>query len=148
MKYVARAGVAVILIFIVLVGLVYLMPGDVVTSKYRSLDEARSDQLFGRGWLPDILPPSAHSIRVSNNLNLNTSDGSFSFNASDFPMFATKLRPYTPVVSPFVAYDQHIEKMKRKGFQSFVYEEDKTVWVFFCKQRIAYCEYDMWLRRG
>ena len=147
MRSVARVGTALVAILVVLLGLVYLLPSDVVTSNYRSREDARSDRLFGRGWLPDILPPSAHSIRVSNNLDFNTSNGWFSLNASEFPMFAGNLRPYQPVRSPFAAYDEHIEKMMRKGFQSFLYEEGETVWVFHCKARTAYCEYDMWLRR-
>ncbi len=56
---------------------------DVVESNYATLAEARADQLFGRGWLPDVLPASAFNIRTSNNLDLNQSEGEFSFRPDD-----------------------------------------------------------------
>ena len=150
MKYVIRAGAVLLLLCIAAAFgvFLYLQPSDVVMSNYRSLEAARADRLFDRGWLPDILPPSAHSIRTSNNLDLNTSEGQFSFSASEYPSFAAQLQPYRPVVAPFVAFDEGVTKMKHKGFQPLIYEVDGTVWVFFCKPGNGYCEYDMWLRRG
>ena len=50
---------------------------DVVTSNYETMQDARNDRLFERGWLPDILPDSTTSIRTSNDLDINTSVGEF-----------------------------------------------------------------------
>ncbi len=48
-----------------------------VTKRYATLDDARRDRLFERGWLPDILPPSARDIRVTSDLDVNSSEGEF-----------------------------------------------------------------------
>src|SRR5688500_8592456 len=71
-------GVVVAVGCIILVALL-LLPTDVVDNRYSSLADARADHLFERGWLPDILPASAHDIRTTNNLDLNLSEGEFSF---------------------------------------------------------------------
>jgi hypothetical protein len=148
MKLIARVGIGLIAIVVAVGGLLHFLPSDVVTSDYQSLAEARADGLFDRGWLPDILPSSAHSIRTSNNLDVSTSNGWFSFHAAEFPRFVAQVKPFKPVAAPFVAYDEKIDEMKRRGFQPLIYEEDSTVWVFFCESGKGYCEYDMWLRRG
>jgi hypothetical protein len=52
---------------------------DVVSSHYATLAQARANQLFDKGWLPDVLPPSTYDIRTSNDVERNTSVGEFRF---------------------------------------------------------------------
>ena len=118
-----------------------------VKDQYSTLDAAREDQLFERGWLPDILPPSAPNIKTSNNLDVNTSVGQFSFKPSEYHLLVTKLQPYEKVVTPFVRWDNKVEKLKRKGFTPLTYEINSSIWVFFCKPEIDYCEYTLWSYR-
>ena len=66
---------------------------DVVTRTYATLDDARRDRLFERGWLPDILPPSAREIRVSSNVDVNTAKGEFSLDPEHFAVFTWALAP-------------------------------------------------------
>ena len=142
--------IATVLSFIVvgLVGLVLVLAGDVVTSRYTSISAARADNLFDRGWLPDILPPSAHTIRTSNDLDLNISDGEFSFVPSEYPLLASHVKPYKTIATPFANFEKDVARMQNKGFLLSTYAEEKTTWVFFCKPEKGYCEYTMWLRRG
>jgi len=57
-----------VLVFLFLAGY-----GDVVTDDYVTYKDAVKDNLFIRGWLPEILPQSTRDIRTENNLDLNTS---------------------------------------------------------------------------
>ena len=142
--------IATVLLCIVagFLGLIFVLPRDVVTSRYTTLAAARSDNLFERGWLPDILPPSANSIRTSNDLDVNTSEGEFSFSPSDYSFFASHVRPFKNVEAPFANFAESVARMQSRGFQPSVYVEEKTTWVFFCKEEAGYCEYNMRLRRG
>jgi hypothetical protein len=125
-----------------------LMSSDVVESDYASLQEAHADQLFERGWLPDILPPSAHDIRTSNNLDLNTSVGGFYFASADYDQFASHLAPYVSMEAPFDRFEQKVQRKRARGFAPGVFVDENSVWVFMCKAREGYCEYDMWLKNG
>ena len=96
---------------------------DVVTRAYATLNDARRDGLFERGWLPDILPPSTWQIRVSSNLDMNTADGEFSFDPEHFAVFTARLRP------------------RKDG--SFEFSVDRNTWVFTCDSSHAHCHYSM-----
>jgi hypothetical protein len=129
-------------------GFLVVIPGDVVTSRYATLNDARTEELFGRGWLPDILPASSHSIRTENNLDLNTSVGEFSFSPPDYAAFATRLRPYdSSLGSVSSGLKKEVQKMQRQRFHPGLFVEDNSTWLFFCQTERGYCEYTMWLRK-
>lgn len=137
-----------ILACVVVFGFVFLLSIDVVTSRYTTLAAARADNLFSRGWLPDILPPSATNIRTSNNLDINTSDGEFSFVPSEYSLLTARVQPYKTMRTPFANFGKDATRMQCKGFLLSTYAEEDSIWVFFCKPAKGYCEYSMWLRRG
>ena len=66
--------------------------GDTVTSNYATYADAEKDNLFDRGWLPDILPVSTANIRTKNSLDDNASRGSFEIPKPDIDVFKSKLR--------------------------------------------------------
>jgi len=66
---------------------------DRFTETYSTQKEPGQDQVFERGWLPDILPASAHSLRVSGDVDINNGDGEFLVSAADLAPFAAKLTP-------------------------------------------------------
>ncbi|MEZ9447204.1 hypothetical protein [Vibrio splendidus] len=72
-----------------------LMSGcsDVVSDEYSTYAQAKQERLFDRGWLPDILPKSTVKIEVNNDLDANTSEGSFIINESALSEFIGKLQP-------------------------------------------------------
>jgi hypothetical protein len=93
-----------------------------VTKRYATLDDARKDRLFERGWLPDILPSSTHDIRVTSDLDVNTCEGEFSFDPAHFAGFVAQLR--------------------RIG-QSFQYSADRSTWTFSCDSARGHCRFSM-----
>ena len=93
-----------------------------VTERYATLDDARRDRLFERGWLPDILPPSARDIRVTSDLDVNSSEGEFSFDPMHFAAFVAQLRPVG---------------------DSFQYSAARSTWTFSCDSARGYCRFSM-----
>jgi len=93
-----------------------------VTKRYATLNDARRDGLFDRGWLPDILPPSARDIRITSDLDVNSSEGEFSFDAIHFAAFVAQLRPVG---------------------ESFQYSADRYTWTFSCDSARGHCRFSM-----
>lgn len=141
------SGVVVAVVCTIVATLLFL-PGDVVENRYSSLADARTDHLFERGWLPDILPASAHDIRTTNNLDLNLSEGEFSFKPVEAAAFVSRVQPYRAVPNQFESIEPLAAKMRRKGFEAYSFTNEDTAWVFFCKAETGYCEYTMWLHKG
>jgi hypothetical protein len=129
---------------IILASALTLLGCDVVTNRYATLQEARADSLFQRGWLPDILPPSTRNIRTSNDLDLNISSGVFHFSSNEFPRFSATLQPYTRRDSPLRSLEGDISRLMRQGFKPYEYVAAETVWVFLCNAEQGVCEYRMW----
>jgi hypothetical protein len=94
---------------------------DRATRTYATLEDARKDRLFERGWLPDILPPSSRAIRVSSDLDTNRSEGEFSFDPVDFAAFTARLSPTAD--------------------QRFQYSADSQTWIFSCDPSRGHCRY-------
>ena len=61
------------------------------TSRYGSTSEARDEQLFLKGWLPDILPESATGIVVTTYVDIGWCEGEFNLPASDMTKFLGRL---------------------------------------------------------
>jgi hypothetical protein len=118
--------------------------GDIVTSRYPNLEAARTDQLFERGWLPDILPSTTQEIETTNNLDLSTSEGRFSLKTNEWHALQSRLTSGAQQ-APFEDWSATLSKMKAKGFSVWHYADPNTTWVFFCKAEITYCEYTMWM---
>ena len=65
--------------------------GDVVTTRFATLEDATSQRAFERGWLPPVLPDSARSIAETNNLDANTGTGSFVYDVSERASYVERL---------------------------------------------------------
>jgi hypothetical protein len=138
-----------LLVFIVLAVLtaVWAIPRDAVTSRYATLQEARADRLFKRGWLPDLLPPSTHDLRVSAHVDLNNATGEFHFSPAEFNAFGRNLGPYTKPKSPFTGFADSVDAHLRRGYPALQYVTENNTWVFLCKPEQGICSYAMWLSR-
>jgi len=143
---VSRLVLALITLVVGALILFVALPSDVVTFQYAKLQAARENDLFKRGWLPDILPPSTYKIRVSNDLDRNTSEGFFSFESSEYSLFKAHLRPYQDLDTPYVGFDETIKRARSEGFETFVYKNSDSTWLISCKDTEGYCKYIMWLR--
>jgi hypothetical protein len=126
----------------------YFLFSDIVTNDYATLADAKRDEVFGRGWLPNILPTSATSIRTSNNLDINTSEGQFYFDSRDAQIFFGQLRPYSRTDNPFADYSKKLRRMEAKGYTAYEFSNDYSVWVFLCDSKKGHCVYDMWPKRN
>ena len=84
---------------------------DVVSDEYATYELAQQDRLFDRGWLPDILPSSTLQIEVNNDLDINTSEGSF--------------RIYEPQLSEFIA---KLTRTPSKG--EYLFTDNDNTWTF------------------
>ena len=138
MKSAMRIARVIALILLGCIAVIFLLlliiPSNTVTSRYDRLQDARADGLFDRGWLPDVLPPTAFDIEVSNNLDLNMSAGEFSFDPAEYPLLLEKTRPY-PTGGKAGG--------NRDGLEERLIENDGAIWVFRCSKSRGYCEYDM-----
>lgn len=84
---------------------------DIVQIHYENYQQAQADQLFERGWLPDVLPVSTTQIEVANDLDNNTSQGSFVIAEKEMAQFLSQLQP--------------LETANQYRFES-----DNSVWIF------------------
>ncbi|HDY8107449.1 TPA: hypothetical protein RQK97_004520 [Vibrio vulnificus] len=84
---------------------------DIVQSHYDNYQQAQADQLFERGWLPDVLPVSTTQIEVANDLDNNTSQGSFVIAEKEMAQFLSQLQPL-------------------ESANQYRFESDNSVWIF------------------
>jgi hypothetical protein len=117
---------------------------DVVTRDYKTYNDAVSDELFGRGWLPEFIPSSSFNIKTSNNLDLNTSEGEFSFPPADTQAFVTKLHRYSDRKSPYVEHEKVVKKTIGQGYTPYEYTRDSWIWVFFLNADKGHAYYILW----
>lgn len=148
MKLAMRVVLALLFLLVGGLAVLFLLPSDVVTTKYLTVQAARDDELFARGWLPDILPPSARDIRVSNNLDLNISEGEFFFDAKDARTLREKIAYRPNLQAPFDDWANYVEKKRKAGFEIGSYSDEASDWIFLCRYQHGKCEYVTWLRKN
>ena len=117
---------------------------QVETSVSLTLKQAYELHLIEQGWLPDILPASAHRIRMLNNPCLKCAQGEFCFDASDWQSFSAKLRSEKMMEAPFINWAKSLRTMQDDGHSLWHYPATGRHWVFFCKEE-GHCEYVMWM---
>lgn len=115
-----------------------------VTNRYDSLAEARAEQLFERGWLPDILPPSAYAIRTTNDLDHNTSNGEFSFSPSQGDRFYERLTPGAPDRTGSTDWSETVASYQRRDYSAWSHRMESDTWAFFCTPSNDKCDYFLW----
>lgn len=78
-------------LFFILMITLLILSCDTVQDSYTTYQQAKDSQLFKRGWLPDILPTTTIDFSISNELDSNTSHGSFNIPKADIAQFIDKL---------------------------------------------------------
>lgn len=117
---------------------------DTAERNYDTLSDARADQLFERGWLPDILPLSARNITTKNQLDLNYSTGDFSFDPKHAAVFTARVSPGAIPLTKFAHWNKIVEDYEAEGLKAWSFRDDSSRWVFFCDMGRGYCEYMMY----
>jgi hypothetical protein len=121
-------------------GCISIFPSLIVKHAYPTLADARRDELFGKGWLPDILPPSTHAIRTENNLDLNISSGEFRIAPHEMPLFEARLKRGA-AETRFNDWKGTIEEYADDGYIAWTYRQEGDAWTFFCKADVGHCDY-------
>jgi hypothetical protein len=117
---------------------------DVVTSRFDTWEDAEASQLVERGWLPGILPHSATDLVVRNDLDLNTSQGNFSFDPEDYETFRESIiSPYAPSTELMNAVGSEYEIHSGRGYPVLFHVESESQWVFLCMPEQGVCRYHM-----
>ena len=132
-------GATVVIVFTsVYAWLIYL---ESVEESYSTRDGAVEARLFERGWLPDIIPESARRIEIVNNLDINTSTGSFEFDLNDLDDFVRDIQDTNKDDSRRMGSLQRMEELSDEGYMSFYYSNGGTLWRFFIHPSEGRCEY-------
>lgn len=118
--------------------------GDVVTDHYKTYNDALKDNLFADGWLPEFIPSSSFNITTSHDLDLNTSEGEFSFPPSAAESFTTRLFPYAGRKSPYLDIDKLLDQRKLQGYVLYEFPKDNYVWVLFVNREKGHAYYHLW----
>jgi hypothetical protein len=116
---------------------------DQFTERYSTLEEARRNQLFERGWLPDVLPTSSHSLRVSGDVDINAAQGEFSFQRAEFEGFVAKLLSMPAKVASDIVVERTSE-LENEGYIARAFTDDQYTWIFLCSREREHCEYYGW----
>lgn len=111
--------------------------GDTVRSHYATRQMAEGDRLFERGWLPEMIPSSSFDIVTRNDLDLNTSEGEFSFAPADAADFRVKLRRMEVREIPESAQFRYLER----GYWPYEYNKGER-WIFYIHESRGHCEYE------
>ncbi|MDR1076156.1 MAG: hypothetical protein LBL59_07675 [Xanthomonadaceae bacterium] len=154
MSGIKRGGIMFLLIVIGLLAfaamswMVFTWHGAKMDRRYDTLADARAGGLFQQGWLPDALPPSARSIRTSNNLDLNLSFGGFEMAVADADAFFARLDAPAPAEAPFERWPGVLKDYAERGYSVHYYRQDGNMWAFFCIAQAGHCDYLMWSTRS
>jgi hypothetical protein len=117
---------------------------DTFVENYDTLQAARDDRILERGWLPDVLPASTYSLRVSGDVDVNTTEGEFSVRRMDIDSFTARLLPVSLANdAPEVAVAR-IAKLQQQGYIAREYADNQYRWVFICSKESEPCEYQGW----
>ena len=96
---------------------------DSVHLSYATRAEAEAEISFARGWLPDLIPPSSHTITMRNDLDLNTANGTFKFAPADH--------------DSFVAHLQRVSSQDKDGHLAYLYRD----WIFWINSEKNSCQF-------
>lgn len=107
---------------------------DVVVHHYPDRAAAEADQLFQKGWLPEIIPQSSRNIRTENDLDINMSEGEFTFDPTESATFVARLAKAEPG-----SLDDEEKPFLTKGYSPYRAGEH----TFFVNASRGHCRYLM-----
>jgi hypothetical protein len=84
-----------IIVVIVLMALYLVLTNffpNVEINRYDSFETVQKQKVIESGWIPKILPPSAHDIVETHDIDKNTVFGKFSYREQDEVEFLSKLK--------------------------------------------------------
>jgi hypothetical protein len=113
---------------------------DTVTSHYANVADARENHLFEKGWLPDILPASAHDIVVKSEPDIGICTGEFGATPKDMVGFVSKLES-TPRRFRYDKWSKEINHASQQGPIMYFVSDRPVLFAFRCSPSEARCEF-------
>jgi len=141
LRFVVAATLILAVSLCVLFAAVIFGAFDTVEDSYQTKEDAKADRLFERGWLPGIIPDSSSDIKVSSNLDINTSCGSFNFNPKELDEFVRSIKATTKQDTRLMGEYPRMKFLSDRGYVSLYYRYNGTVWRFFIHPDHGHCEY-------
>lgn len=124
-------------IFVALACLLLACCNEIVEDRYDTRNDAETDRLFERGWLPKVIPQSSYDLLIQNDLDLNTSEGEFRFDPQDIDEFFRALRECRKSdIDP----DTLLSEAKL-GYRPFCYSSEDSRWIFWINRERGHCRY-------
>ena len=117
---------------------------DIVTDHYATRNQAEVASLFKRGWLPNLIPPSASDISTRNDLDANRSEGEFKFDVKESVEFIEKLSPYSNQNLPVASWQSILSTSKENGYEIYEYTFEQSKWIFVINNKTGHVRYLMW----
>jgi hypothetical protein len=114
------------------------------SDEYDTIEEARKNHLFEKGWLPDLLPASTYDLKVVTAVEIPAGHGKFRFDPKEYHDFAAKLEPHEGVMSKVESDNESIRELLDRGYEAHAYSSGTINWIFLCEQRKAVCEFFVW----
>ena len=125
--------------FLIIIALCVCNCRDAVTSRYKTRSDAVADRLFQRGWLPSIIPQSSYDIRTKNDLDVNVSEGEFSFSPAEASKFTDHLRK----MDASEIRENDAKHFIERDYRPYAFKDEDSLWTFFVNFQKGHCEYRM-----
>lgn len=113
---------------------------DEVHQRYESKKQAQADRLFERGWLPHFIPESSRNISMVNNLDINTTMGSFDFDPLELDLFVRSVQQANDGLVRVGSYREKEGELNRNGYLIFDCSFGEGAWKFLIHPR-GHCEF-------
>lgn len=126
--------------------IIFLNSCDIHTESYDTKEAAIDDELFERGWLPELIPNSATKIVIRTDGEANLADGTFHYSPSEHEDFVKKLSEYKGGLSPVPRWDGEVSEVTGENAKSYYYSRGAKVWVFICKDK-SFARFMLWSKR-
>ena len=114
------------------------------SDSYDTIDDARNNHVFEKGWLPDLLPNSTYDLKLVTAVDVSAGRGKFSFDPKEYRDFSAKLSEYDGGMSKIDNDNKSIRMLLNEGYEARAYSSGATNWLFLCEQREAVCEFFVW----
>ena len=72
----------------------FLGCNETPTTRYETIADARTDIIFKRGWVPDVLPDQSGPLIETHDLDTNSVSACANFASSDFDLITTQLENF------------------------------------------------------
>lgn len=116
--------------------------GAGIDERYQTLQQAQSDGVFRRKWLPRMVPASTRQIEIRGDRELEILVGEFQVSRDEFDPFVSHFQEYSAEpLGADVHLAAYLHSKKVEGLIAGVYYEDDIMWRFVCNRSKLECSY-------